>query len=122
MSVLLLGAPAEIAQASRWKDFAPSFPYIFVPLVVLVVKKSCVMFSAAAVLIVARGATAADPPPFERTEIRETCANYTPLRNPYFGDLHVHTALSLDASTQGTRVALSDVSPELIRDKLLALL
>ena len=30
------------------------------------------------------------------------CVRYDPLRNPYFGDLHVHTALSLDASTQGT--------------------
>ncbi|MGH7790331.1 MAG: DUF3604 domain-containing protein, partial [Candidatus Binatia bacterium] len=31
------------------------------------------------------------------------CDGYHPLRSPYFGDLHVHTALSLDASTQGTR-------------------
>ena len=31
------------------------------------------------------------------------CTRYDPLRSPYFGDLHVHTALSLDASTQGTR-------------------
>src|SRR5215510_11867939 len=67
--------------------FCALIPYNFVPLVVLVVKKSCVMFSAAAVLIVARGASAADPPPFERTETREPCANYAPLRNPYFGDL-----------------------------------
>jgi hypothetical protein len=31
------------------------------------------------------------------------CSDHNPLRNPYFGDLHIHTALSLDASTQGTR-------------------
>lgn len=42
-------------------------------------------------------------PPFERTEERERCAHHDPLRRPYFGDLHVHTAFSLDASTQGTR-------------------
>lgn len=40
---------------------------------------------------------------FDRTEAREACAQHAPLRRPFFGDSHVHTAFSFDASTQDTR-------------------
>lgn len=39
----------------------------------------------------------------QRTEQREPCSNSNPLRNPYFGDLHVHTAFSFDANALGVR-------------------
>ena len=40
---------------------------------------------------------------FQRTEERQPCADFEPLRRPFFGDTHVHTALSFDASGQDTR-------------------
>ena len=40
-------------------------------------------------------------PPFERTEQREPCDNYDPLRQPLFGDLHIHTEFSYDATVFG---------------------
>jgi len=40
---------------------------------------------------------------FERTEDREPCLAHDSLRQPFFGDTHVHTALSFDAWVQGSR-------------------
>ena len=47
--------------------------------------------------------TAADALPFERTEVRATCDNYDPLKQPFFGELHLHTAYSFDAGGIDTR-------------------
>jgi hypothetical protein len=41
-------------------------------------------------------------------ESREPCVHREPERRPFFGDLHVHTAFSQDASTQGTRATPRD--------------
>src|SRR5215469_13357848 len=35
---------------------------------------------------------------FERTEAREPCASFDPLRQPFFGETYLHTGLSFDAS------------------------
>ena len=42
-------------------------------------------------------------PPWQRTEERAPCTVHDPNRRPWFGDTHVHTAFSFDASTQDTR-------------------
>ena len=36
------------------------------------------------------------------------CANFDPLRQPFWGDTHIHTNLSLDANLQGTRTSMED--------------
>ncbi len=59
------------------------------------------LFSAA--LLFALAAHAADERPFAITEERAACANYEPMKRPFFGDTHVHTAWSFDASSQDTR-------------------
>ena len=50
-------------------------------------------------------AVAEDPaaPPFERTEDRQRCDHYSDSRQPFFGQLHLHTQYSLDAATLQTR-------------------
>ncbi len=59
-------------------------------------------------LLAARAAGAAPPPPWQRTETRQPCASFDPFRQPYFGDLHIHTRFSADAYIFGTRVTPRD--------------
>ena len=54
-------------------------------------------------LLAAAPAAGEAPRAFLVTETREPCAAHNTLRFPFFGDLHVHTRFSQDASTQGTR-------------------
>ncbi len=62
-----------------------------------------------ATLLVLAGALSAGPAAaFERTESREPCARQFPLRRPWFGDTHVHTAFSFDANMLGVRNAPRD--------------
>ncbi len=43
-----------------------------------------------------------------QSDAARRCQDYNPLKNPYFGDLHVHTIYSLDANTQGTIIPPHD--------------
>jgi hypothetical protein len=46
--------------------------------------------------------------PYASTEQRQPCADYEPMRRAHFGDFHVHTAWSFDASSQDTRNTPAD--------------
>ena len=48
-------------------------------------------------------AAPAEPAPFQRTEQREPCADYSAVRRPLFGDLHVHTSYSFDSYVSSQR-------------------
>ncbi|MCP4037185.1 MAG: DUF3604 domain-containing protein [bacterium] len=50
----------------------------------------------------AAAASAAERP-YATTEERAPCAGFDPLKQPFFGDTHVHTAYSFDANAQNTR-------------------
>jgi len=54
------------------------------------------------------GAADAGPPVIVLPDDREACSERNDLKNPYFGDLHVHTALSFDAVTFDVRVRPTD--------------
>ncbi|HUQ05930.1 MAG TPA: DUF3604 domain-containing protein [Kofleriaceae bacterium] len=56
--------------------------------------------------IVAAVACGSDPDP--RIEVLGRCADNDPTRRPFFGDLHVHTSLSLDANLKGTQLGPVD--------------
>ena len=46
--------------------------------------------------------------PFEYTEVRERCEDYTAAKQPFFGNLHQHTGLSFDAATRFVRSRPAD--------------
>ena len=49
-----------------------------------------------------------DAGPAQRPPGKGNCDSFDELRQPFFGETHVHTTLSLDANTQGTRLSPDD--------------
>jgi len=61
-------------------------------------RSSAYLRCAALLLVLAvQSAAYAQPMPWQRTETREACSDTNVLREPYFGDTHVHTQYSIDA-------------------------
>lgn len=65
------------------------------------------LLSVLSVCVLSAPAVAATPP-WARTETRAACANSQPLRQAFFGDVHIHTRFSADAYIFGTRVGPRD--------------
>ncbi len=61
------------------------------------------VFGALAGVTVAAGSWGCSDRPAAPVEHREPCASVAPLGNPYFGELHVHTAYSPDAMASDVR-------------------
>ncbi len=65
-----------------------------------------------AVLALSLPAHAGSPPlpekDWTRTETRADCAGYSALKNPYFGDMHVHTKYSADSVLARNRSTVRD--------------
>lgn len=59
-------------------------------------------------LVFAPGCPGEDDPPLVEADRFGRCASFDPLRQVFWGDLHVHTELSFDANTQGTRTTMAD--------------
>jgi hypothetical protein len=64
---------------------------------------SLLLFSSSQVAAQSSGSQGEPLRPYAVTEEREPCADYDPLKQPHFGDTHVHTTYSFDANSQDTR-------------------
>lgn len=54
------------------------------------------------------GSTGVPGTDWERTEERASCDSHVPTRQPFFGELHIHTAFSSDAAIAGTLASPAD--------------
>ena len=63
---------------------------------------------AALCLLIAGPTATAQELGFAETEERERCAHHDSLRQPFFGDLHVHTSLSFDSYISSQRNTPAD--------------
>ena len=72
------------------------------------IERCCGSLAAVVFVVVSMLPALAAEAPFERTEQRAQCASYEPLRQPLFGETHLHTAYSFDAATLDTRNTPAD--------------